>query len=49
MPAESIVAMLERLTGKDLTRCPVCEQGTMRVTSQLVPGQTAKVPILDSS
>ncbi len=49
MPAESIVAMLERLTGKDLTRCPVCEQGTMRVTGQLLPGRAAAVPILDSS
>jgi hypothetical protein len=49
MPAESIVAMWERLTGKDLTRCPVCEQGIMRVTGQLLPGRTAAVPILDSS
>ena len=48
-PAESVAAMLERLTGKDLTVCPVCEQGTMRVTGRLAPGPIATVPILDSS
>ena len=41
--------MVELLTGKDLTLCPFCEQGTMRVTGQLAPGLTATVPILDSS
>ncbi len=35
--------MVERLTGKDLTLCPFCEQGTMRVTGQLAPGLTATV------
>jgi hypothetical protein len=48
-PAESVAAMVERLTGKDLTVCPFCEQGTMRVTGRLAPGLTATVPILDSS
>jgi hypothetical protein len=48
-PAESVAVMVERLTGKDLTLCPFCEQGTMRVTGQLAPGLTATVPILDSS
>ena len=42
-PAESVAAMVELLTGKDLTLCPFCEQGTMRVTGQLAPGLTATV------
>ncbi len=47
--AESIAAMLERLTGKDPTVCPFCEQGTLRDTGRLAPSLTATVPILDSS
>jgi hypothetical protein len=48
-PAESVAAMVERLTGKDLTLCPFCQQGTMRVTGRLAPGVTPIVPLLDSS
>ncbi len=54
-PAETAVAMIERLTGKDLTVCPFCEQGTMRTTEQLpsIPAtrliRSVIVPILDSS
>ncbi len=48
-PTESVTAIIKRLTGKDLTVCPFCDQGTMRVTGQLAPGVTATVPILDSS
>ncbi len=47
--SESVAALVERLTGKDLTLCPFCEQGTMRKTGQLAPGRTKAVPILDSS
>ncbi len=47
--AESVAARVERITGKDLTLCPFCEQGTMRVTGPLAPGAAATVPILDSS
>jgi hypothetical protein len=47
--AESVSEMVVRLTGKDLTRCPFCETGTMRVTRQLPSALTATVPILDSS
>jgi hypothetical protein len=47
--AESVPEMVARLTGKDLTRCPFCETGTMRVTRQLPSALTATVPILDSS
>ncbi len=46
---ESVAALVERLTGKDLTLCPFCEQGTMRNTGPLAPGRTKAVPILDSS
>ena len=46
---ESVPEMVARLTGKDLTRCPFCERGTMRVTRQLPSALTATVPILDSS
>ena len=41
--------MMERLTGEDLTLCPFCEQGTMRVTGELAPGVWVTVPVLDSS
>jgi len=50
--AETAVVMMERLTGKDLTACRVCEQGTMRITEQLPPiplTRPVAVPILDSS
>jgi hypothetical protein len=46
---QSSAAMMERLTGEDLTLCPFCEQGTMRVTGELAPGVWATVPVLDSS
>ena len=48
-PAESVTEMVERLTGKDPTACPFCEQGTMRITEQLAPSRPVTVPILDSS
>ena len=38
---ESVAASIERLTGNDLTLCPCCKQGTMRVTGQLAPGAPA--------
>ena len=46
---ESVAALIERLTGKDLTLCPFCEQGTMRNTGQLLPRYSKALPILDSS
>ena len=48
-PVEDIAAIVERLTGRDLARCPFREQGTMHVTGRLAPRRTAAVPILDSS
>lgn len=44
---ESAAATTLRFTGKDLTLCPFCKQGTLCVTGQLAPGET--VPVLDSS
>jgi len=46
---ESTAEMIVRLTGRDLTRCPFCEKGTMRVTRQLPAGSTATVAIMDTS
>jgi hypothetical protein len=48
-PDESTAQMIRRLTGKDPTRCPFCNNGTMRVTHQLLSRRIPKVPILDSS
>ncbi len=47
--SESVAALVERLTGKDLTLCPFCKQGTMRNRGPLAPVRTKAVPILDSS
>jgi hypothetical protein len=46
---EATAAIVERLTGLDLSVCPFCQQGTMRVTATLAPGKPLPVPILDSS
>jgi len=48
-PVETALALLERLTGKNLTRCSVCERGTMHRTARLLPGAAPQTPILDSS
>ncbi len=42
---ESIEAMMLRLTGIDIQRCPVCQQGTLRVITTLAPAPTlAPIP-----
>lgn len=46
---ESVIERVKRLTGQDLTRCPFCKDGTMRITCELPSGLIATVPILDSS
>jgi len=46
---ESILERVKRLTGQDLTRCPFCRDGTMRITRPLPSGAITTVPILDSS
>jgi hypothetical protein len=35
-PPESVAAMLRRLTGVDLWRCPVCGEGRMQITTIIV-------------
>jgi hypothetical protein len=37
-PPESMATQLQRLTGVDLTRCPVCRQGRLRVVAVFGPG-----------
>jgi hypothetical protein len=46
---ETVAAIVERLTGLNLSVCPFCQQGTMHITATLVPGEPLPVPILDSS
>jgi hypothetical protein len=43
-PVESVRDLLLRLTGVDLDRCPVCQQGTMRRTALLDPTGAAPAP-----
>jgi len=44
LEAESVDAMMARLVGVDIQRCPVCRQGTLRVTAELAPMRT-RAPI----
>jgi len=37
-PPETVLETVRRLTGVDLTTCPVCHEGTLRVVAELVPG-----------
>ena len=37
-PPEAVATLLQRLTGVDLTRCPVCRQGRLRVVAVFGPG-----------
>ncbi len=50
-PIESVAALMLRVTGLDLERCPLCPQGRLRVTAILAPAPapTPRVPRLDSS
>jgi hypothetical protein len=45
---ESVAALLLRVTGVDLTRCPVCGAGRLHVVGLLPPG-ALPVPIWDTS
>jgi len=45
---ESVAALLLRLTGVDLTRCPVCHVGRLHVVGLLRPG-ALPVPVVDTS
>ena len=44
-PPESVARLLYRLTGVDLSRCPVCGEGRMQITAILVRGS----PPVDTS
>jgi len=45
---ETVAALMVRLTGVDITRCPVCQQGRLRVVARLPPAPLA-VPGWDTS
>jgi len=47
-PTESVAALVHRLTGVDLTQCPVCRAGRLRLLATFRPG-VRSVPVLDSS
>ncbi|MGH7311655.1 MAG: IS91 family transposase [Candidatus Rokuibacteriota bacterium] len=48
---ESVSALMRRLTGIDIERCPVCQQGQLHVTEILAPTSppTRGVPVVDTS
>ena len=50
-PIESVAALMLRLTGLDIERCPVCPQGRRRVTEILAPTSacTRRVLLSDTS
>ena len=50
-PAESLPALMLRLTGIDIERCPRCQHGRLHVTEILapVPAPTRPVPVVDTS
>jgi hypothetical protein len=45
--AEPVAALMLRLTGLDITRCPVCHAGRLRVVAVFGPGQIP-APALDT-
>ena len=45
---EPVAALLLRVTGVDLTRCPVCRAGRLHVVGLLGPGARL-VPVWDTS
>jgi putative transposase len=51
LPNESVQALMLRLTGIDIARCPVCQQGRLRRTEILapIPHPPRLVPIADTS
>ncbi len=50
-PVESVHALMLRLTGIDIDRCPVCQQGRVHVTAILLsaPRPPRRAPSWDSS
>jgi hypothetical protein len=47
-PPEPAAALMSRLTGVDVTRCPVCRAGRLHVVTVFRPGHLP-APVLDSS
>ena len=45
---EPVASLMFRLTGVDITRCPVCRTGRLRVVAVFRPGQIP-APALDTS
>ena len=48
IPPEAVTALVHRLTGVDLTPCPVCRAGRLRLVAIFRPG-ARPVPVEDSS
>ena len=50
-PVESVPALMLRLTGIDIERCPLCPRGRLRVTEILTPTSppTRRVPPVNTS
>ena len=50
-PAESVPALMLRLTGIDIERCPLCPRGRLHVTEIITPTSppTRRVPPVDTS
>src|SRR5438477_12449503 len=48
---ESVAALMRRLTGIDIDRCPVCQQGQLHVTEILAPTSPPPrgLPVVDTS
>ena len=44
-PIESVPALMLRLTGVDITACPVCQQGRLRVIEILPPAPRPVRPV----
>ena len=47
-PPETVAALMLRLTGLNITRCPVCRAGRLHVVDHLRPG-ALPVPVWDTS
>ena len=45
---ETVAALVHRLTGVDITQCPVCQVGRLRIVATFRPG-ARPAPVLDSS
>jgi hypothetical protein len=45
---ETVAALVHRLTGVDITQCPVCRTGRLRIVAPFRPGH-GPVPRLDTS